>query len=558
MAASASRDSVAPASSQNRANDLPIYKKPSYPLDAEATRKLRELQGRNLHEVKKHNKQALETITATAESVNDMLREHSDYIARRQKKWDTGKGLNDRAQEERDMEKLQGRVDDYTVKLEESMRAVIDSNMATQRIDETLDWLRQNAPKQLEDEYNTQMTQRNTQRQSQINSQRRRAQDPDGDDGSAAEELEDGPTPGPTPLDGTRITLTGVSEQFKLKQQEKKDAYTSLSYTARYARNNEYRDFKRIVHDAKYGDEGPPLGHEDTWFSEAGLPEFGITNTQRGTFDDDDDIVMDRATISTRCPLTFQQFKEPFTSTKCPHTFEKNAILEYIRRAPGRMPHCPVTGCDQVSSLPHVCLESDSDCAPVTAYTCASRILLPTIFAPTPSLFERSSACNKPRPQKPRRAQTKKLMSLLVKDRDISMVAMMHAHHRRDCRFLRRNHLTNPALSKTWATRAKTNRCHNNRRWARWWRIWVIRVIARRSCSNSNPLIGACTFRLSNKHTRHPRKSSGYVSISPKQSPLSRIERWEPHLHATVRPRMCSDQDFLNTAVSNDLSFWTL
>jgi hypothetical protein len=477
-----SRQSIAPTSSQNKTNELPVYKKPSHPLDAEATRKLRELQGRNLHEVKKHNKQALETITATAESVNDMLREHSDYIARRQKKWDTGKGLGDREDEERAMEELQRRVEDYTIKLEESMRAVIDSSIATQRIDGTLDWLRQNAPKQLEDEYNTQMTQRNTQRQSQINSQRRRTQDPDGDDDSAAEELEDGATPGPTPLDGTRITLTGVSEQFKLKQQEKKDAYTSLSYTSRYARNNEYRDFKRIVHDAKYGDTGPPLGHEDTWFSEAGVPEFGITNTQRGTFDDDDDIVMDRATISTRCPLTFQQFKEPFTSTKCPHTFEKNAILDYIRRAPGRMPHCPVNGCDQVSSLQHLPFASDSNRTLATAYTCAFRISLSTTFAPTPFSFERSSACNKLRPQMPRTAQMEKPISLLVKYRDISMAVTTRPHHRRDCKFVRRNYLRNLALSKIWAIQVTTNRRHNSRRWARLWRIWVIRVIARWSC----------------------------------------------------------------------------
>jgi hypothetical protein len=238
------------------------------------------------------------------------------------------------------------------------MRAVIDSGIAAQRIDDTLDWLRQQAPKQLENEYMTQMTQRATQRQSQINSQRRG----DGDEDMSDAELSDGPTPGPTPLDGTRITLTGVNELFLDRQQRQKDAYTSLSLTARYARNNEYRDFKRIVHDAKYGDGGPVLGHEDTWFTEMGSPAHGITHTQRGDFDNDD-IIMDKATISTRCPLTFQQFKEPYTSTKCPHTFEKNAIVEMIRtskhaigaggpRGAGvKAVNCPVAGCDQVSRL---------------------------------------------------------------------------------------------------------------------------------------------------------------------------------------------------------------
>jgi hypothetical protein len=349
----ASRQSFAASPSRNATDQLPPYKKPSHPLDLEAARQLRELQGRNLNDVKRHNRQATEVITAAAENVNDVLREQSDYITRRQKKWDAGKNLDDREAEEEAMRVLQEKVEEATAKLEESMRAVIDSGIAAQRIDDTLDWLRQHAPKQLEDEYQTQMTQRATQQRSQ----RRRDDDEDASDA----ELSDGPTPGPTPLDGTRITLTGVSELFTDRQQRQKDSYTSLSLTARYARNNEYRDFKRMVHDAKYGDGGPVLGHEDTWFTDTGSPAPGITDTQRGDFEDDDDIIMDKATISTRCPLTFQQFKEPYTSTKCPHTFEKNAIVEMIRMSghatrPGgvrgvgaKAVNCPVTGCDQVS-----------------------------------------------------------------------------------------------------------------------------------------------------------------------------------------------------------------
>ncbi|KAL5118611.1 hypothetical protein ACEQ8H_003462 [Pleosporales sp. CAS-2024a] len=340
---SASRQSVAATPSGNAIAQLPPYKKPSHPLDYEAARRLRELQGRGLNDVKRHNEQAAKAISATAENINDVLREQSEYIARRQKKWDVGKSLDDREMEKEALRMLEKSVDEATTKLEESMRAVIDSNMAAQRIDDTLDWLRQNAPKQLEDEYQSQVTQRQSQRRANENE----------DDSDA--ELSDGPTPGPTPPEGTRIALTGVSELFADRQLREKDLYTSLSLKIRYARNNEYRDFKRIVHDAKYGDNGPVLGHEDTWFTETGSPAPGITNTQRGDFDDDDDIIMDKATISTRCPLTFQQFKEPYTSTKCPHTFEKNAIMEMIRtsgRGSGvKSVNCPVSGCDQNLTL---------------------------------------------------------------------------------------------------------------------------------------------------------------------------------------------------------------
>ncbi|KAG9187534.1 E3 SUMO-protein ligase NSE2 [Alternaria panax] len=352
------RQSLAPtpsrASSSNRnADSLPAYKKPSHPLDGEATRELRSLQERNLNDIKRHNKQATEHITNTAASVNDMLRNHAEYMSRRQKKWDAGKSLEDKEDDERIMAELQANVDEATIKLEESMRAVIDSDVAAQRIEEALEWLRSNAPARLAEEYETQMTQRETQRQTQTQAASQRAHARDGDDG----EMDDGPTPGPTPLDGSRIALTGVSELFATRIQREKDDYTSRSHTARYARNNDYRDFKRTVHDAKFGDDGPVLGHEDTWFTESGSPAPGITNTtQRGEFDDEDDIVMDRATVSTRCPITYQQFKEPYSSNKCPHTFEKNAILDMIRKGPHRVDgqkavECPVNGCDKMLTL---------------------------------------------------------------------------------------------------------------------------------------------------------------------------------------------------------------
>lgn len=339
------------AGSNRSADVLPPYKKPSHPLDTEATRALRELQGRNLNDIKRHNKQATEHVTSTAANINDMLRDHAGYIERRQKKWDVGKSLDDREEEEHVMAELQTNVDGATTKLEESMRAIIDSGVAAQRIEEALEWLRNTAPAQLADEYRTQMSQRETQRQTQTQAASQRAQN-EGDD----EEMEDRPTPGPTPLDGSRVALTGASELFADRMQRDKDAYTSLSYTARYARNNDYREFKRTVHDAKYGDEGPTLGHEDAWFNESGSPAPGITDTRRGDLDDDDDIIVDKATISTRCPITFQQFKEPYTSTKCPHTYEKYAVLDMIRSGPHRVDGqkaivCPVNGCEQVSLI---------------------------------------------------------------------------------------------------------------------------------------------------------------------------------------------------------------
>lgn len=344
---------------------LPPYNKPSYPLDSEAQRALRELNGRTLGEVKKQNEAAITTIRSTAESVNDMLSEHKRYFDARSKKWDAGKKLDEKEDEEATMVDLQQKVDEVTAKLEESMRAIIDSSVAAQRIEEALEWLRQNALQQLEDEYNTQTTQRQTQR---LQMQQIEGSDTGSDGGF---QMDEGPTPGPTPLGGPRVALTGAFEMFTDRMERMKTDYTSRSLTARYAKHNEYRDFKRVVHDARHGDNGPVLGHEDTWFTEAGEPRLGVTQTRSGAFDDDDDdIVMDKATISTKCPITFQQFKEPYTSNKCPHTFERNAILDMIRRSGSnfgrggaRSVACPIPGCDQVH-------------APLTSYYASLHFLL--------------------------------------------------------------------------------------------------------------------------------------------------------------------------------------
>lgn len=346
-----SRYSVAATPVRATQDALPPYKKPSHPLDGEAQRSLRELNGSILAAVKKQNNTAVATIRTTAEGVNDMLSEHQRYFDARSKKWDAGKKLDEKEDEEAIMSDLQQKVDEATAKLEESMRAVIDSSVAAQRIEDALEWLRSNAPRQLEEEYESQMTQRQTQRR-----RTQRAEDSDADS-EVDVQMDEGPTPGPTPLDGSRVALTGSVEMFTDRMEREKNKYTSLTLTARYARHNEYRDFKRVVHDARHGDDGPVLGHEDTWFTEAGEPQLGITQTRSGAFDDDDDdIVMDRATISTKCPITFQQFKDPYTSNKCPHTFEKNAILGMIRtsgsnfgRGGARSVACPIPGCDQVS-----------------------------------------------------------------------------------------------------------------------------------------------------------------------------------------------------------------
>lgn len=48
---------------------------------------------------------------------------------------------------------------------------------------------------------------------------------------------------------------------------------------------------------------------------------------------DSDDIAIQRERISLKCPLTLLPFQDPVTSTKCPHSFEREAIMDMISRS---------------------------------------------------------------------------------------------------------------------------------------------------------------------------------------------------------------------------------
>lgn len=293
--------------------------------------------------MKNHNDEAVKCITETAASINDHLRERAERVERRRKKWEQGKNLESQEAEEEELRLMKEKVEKLTETLEKAIRGCIDEGMGARRIEEVLEWLRREANVLMEREYETQVSQRS---QAQSQSQRRRQTG--GEDDMYEDE---GPTPGPTPLGRERVALTGLSEMFVDRMDRKKDEYSMFSHQARYAQNNDYIGFKQLVHDARYGDDGPPLPHPDTWFSKRGRPALGVTAPQTAG-EDDDDLIIDKANISIRCPITFGKFQEPYSSKKCPHTFEKTAILSMIRNArPRGSVQCPVSGCDQVSPL---------------------------------------------------------------------------------------------------------------------------------------------------------------------------------------------------------------
>lgn len=112
--------------------------------------------------------------------------------------------------------------------------------------------------------------------------------------------------------------------------------FTRLLLTS-YAQNNDYVGFKKLVYDAQFpGDDAPPMPHSSTWFSNPSSnvpdPHAGgaavVIGSQLAAGNDELTVASER--ISIKCPITLLHMKDPVTSTKCPHSFEKDAILSMI------------------------------------------------------------------------------------------------------------------------------------------------------------------------------------------------------------------------------------
>ncbi|PGH08240.1 hypothetical protein GX51_01394 [Blastomyces parvus] len=149
-----------------------------------------------------------------------------------------------------------------------------------------------------------------------------------------------------------RIWNGGASNVLRKELKEKKAQWKERSLTDRYTTNDKYIGFYRVVHESKYPDDKiPPLPHPSTWFADvehpttATLGQTTTTNAARGandanvgpTGDDSDDLAIRGERISLRCPITLLPFTDPVRSEKCPHSFERAAIVAMIKRSKKRL-----------------------------------------------------------------------------------------------------------------------------------------------------------------------------------------------------------------------------
>lgn len=321
-------------------NQLPDYQPPAFSLNPQAQRALAVLvnQNGNLNKLDTRLSDAQAAISNAAGEINDRMserKESQDKRNKRKRHHDGGSQENEEPESDdvqQDLTELQGKVDRMTDRMEESMRKMIDGRHAVKDIKESIAATAEDVRANASTQASTQM----------LRSQRRPRNGSDDEEDEAYQDF--APT---DPTAGTQVQSAPI-DAFRKRLDDAKTRYQSYSLAERYAKDNDYINFKNVVHDAQNHETGVPVPHARTWFAEEGeVPAPGVT-TRAHDDDSDDDIAISRATISTKCPLTLQEFKNPLTSKKCNHSFEDHAILSMIRNSPTRgSVQCPCLGCQQ-------------------------------------------------------------------------------------------------------------------------------------------------------------------------------------------------------------------
>ena len=133
-----------------------------------------------------------------------------------------------------------------------------------------------------------------------------------------------------------------------------------------YAQNNDYIGFKKLVYDAQFpDDDAPPMPHSSTWFSDqstdtATSGAVAVIGSQPAAGNDELTVASER--ISIKCPITLLPMKDPVTSTRCPHSFEREAILSMINASELRAEGSGRRGGGQKAMQCPICTEVSISC----------------------------------------------------------------------------------------------------------------------------------------------------------------------------------------------------
>ncbi|KAE8149850.1 zinc-finger of the MIZ type in Nse subunit-domain-containing protein [Aspergillus avenaceus] len=318
---------------------LPPYEPPIAPLHASARNALLTfLKSRPLRQLQTHLQHAEEKLTDSAGEVNERVTDAKARFERRGRVDNgsvgdngavNGDGDGNGDDGDGDVKRFEETVKDVTGRLDEGIRGVIDAGV---RVDSLVGVLGG-----LEGDIELSHSLPSSSRR-----RRRRRCDDDDDDEEEDEDDEDAES------QTQPQTETGQPPSQKLNSllDEKSTHYDNLSLTQRYSTNNAYIGFYRIIHDAKHPNDAiPPLPHASTWFSHLEDPQDSTAQSnRRSPSTDSDDITIKRERISLKCPLTLLFYRDPVTSTKCPHSFEREAIENMLAQSSSTVPAPGATG----------------------------------------------------------------------------------------------------------------------------------------------------------------------------------------------------------------------
>ncbi|KAL4769520.1 mRNA capping enzyme-domain-containing protein [Aspergillus nidulans var. acristatus] len=333
---------------------LPQYEPPIAPLtDTGRQALLALLRSQNLRQLKTHIEHVETKLTDAAGEVNERLTDakvRAKKRAEREKEkgreasrlttgtedGDGGENIvGEEAEEAAKLRELEESVEAVTRRLDENMRRAIDSAVRVDGLGEVLGKLQSE-------------TEASANASSQRQRQRRRRRAEVEDEEEEEEDLYEA-TPEPE-VDAEVLSLREKLERTMAEDQAK---WNEMTLTERYSKHNDYVGFYRIIHEAKNpGEDMPPLPHASTWFAHLEEPNISsrsssdaapLRNTRRrprnaSPASDSDDLAIERERISLRCPLTLLPFRDPVTSTKCPHSFEREAITSMIDQSAMTVP----------------------------------------------------------------------------------------------------------------------------------------------------------------------------------------------------------------------------
>lgn len=309
------RGRASTASSSSRTNppvELPEYEPLSCPVDAKSRRALEELAS-NRQDTTKYAEQLSKCLKLLSDSVRDtndaLVERRSNLKGLRERRGAAAdKDERERAAE-RAVARLQGEVPDLTKQSEAGVRQVIDWQV---ELADTRTALEETARR---------MEVASTLAASKQRDRREKEGREDDDD-----DVDDA------------ADVAAPQKTFEDECQKLSADYASKSMYERYALNNDYINFKRMWHDALHGEDGRPVPDASRWFAEG---------DQDGA-DEDEDLIVAQEKHSVTCPLSLQVMESPYTSRTCKHTFDKEALSQYLA---GQSKTCPESACSQASPL---------------------------------------------------------------------------------------------------------------------------------------------------------------------------------------------------------------